>query len=66
MVRLWDCVKTLFTTDYTDYHRIRMLIINNLKITLCYSVSSVVSFDTPSFVFRFLFPFGIYGLPSLD
>ncbi|QRM70987.1 hypothetical protein F7887_13840 [Bacteroides fragilis] len=48
-VYIRGCVKTLFTTDYTDYHRIRMLIINNLKITLCYSVSSVVSFDTPSF-----------------
>ncbi|AUI48255.1 hypothetical protein BUN20_17980 [Bacteroides fragilis] len=40
--------KLFFTTDCTDYHRIRMMIINNLKITLCYSVSSVVSFDTPS------------------
>ncbi|AUI47883.1 hypothetical protein BUN20_15785 [Bacteroides fragilis] len=42
----WGCVKTLFTTDY---HRIRILIINNFKVTLCYSVSSVGSFDTPSF-----------------
>ena len=47
-VYIRGCVKTLFTTDYTDYHRIRMLIISNLKITLCYSVSSVVSFDTLS------------------
>ncbi|RHH16480.1 hypothetical protein DW228_00790 [Bacteroides fragilis] len=29
----------------TEYHRVFLLIINNLKSSLCYSVSSVVSFD---------------------
>ncbi|BAD47134.1 hypothetical protein DWY73_20405 [Bacteroides fragilis] len=38
--------KTLFTTDYTDYHRLSTWIINDLELILCYSVSSVVSFDT--------------------
>ena len=38
--------KLVFTTDY---HRLRMLITNDGKFTLCYSVSSVVSFDTPLF-----------------
>lgn len=33
----------------TDYHRLRVLITNDGKFTLCYSVSSVVSSDTPSF-----------------
>ncbi|AUI46833.1 hypothetical protein BUN20_09680 [Bacteroides fragilis] len=38
----------LFTTDYTDSHRLSTLIINGLKFTLCYSASSVVSFNTLS------------------
>ena len=34
---------TLFTTDYTDFHKLSIWIINDLKFTLCYSVPSVVS-----------------------
>ena len=41
-----DVSKLVFTTDY---HRLRVLITNDGKFTLCYSVSSVVSSDTPSF-----------------
>ncbi|RGY71370.1 hypothetical protein DXA27_02530 [Bacteroides fragilis] len=51
MNRCFGGGKILFTTDYTDYHRIRILMVNNLKFTLCYSVSSVssvVNSDTPS------------------
>ncbi|RGY71119.1 hypothetical protein DXA27_02395 [Bacteroides fragilis] len=32
----------------TEYHRVFLLIINNFKSPLCYSVSSVVGFDTHS------------------
>ena len=37
--------KLLSPRSNTEYHRVFLLIINNLKSSLCYSVSSVVSFD---------------------
>ncbi|QCQ52159.1 hypothetical protein EE52_006830 [Bacteroides fragilis] len=38
--------KLLSPRSNTEYHRVFLLIINNLKSSLCYSVYSVVSFDT--------------------
>ena len=43
--------KLFLLQSITEYHRVSqsfLLIISNLKIPLCYSVSSVVSYDTPS------------------
>ena len=41
--------KLLSPRSNTEYHRVFLLIINNLKSSLCYSVYSVVSFDTVPF-----------------
>ena len=42
--------KLLSPRSNTEYHRVFLLIINNLKSSLCYSVYSVVSFDTVLFI----------------
>lgn len=42
--------KLLSPRSNTEYHRVFLLIINNLKSSLCYSVYSVVSFDTVPFI----------------
>ena len=41
--------KLLSPRSNTEYNRVFLLIINNLKSSLCYSVYSVVSFDTVPF-----------------
>ena len=48
------CVETLFTTGTQSNTESFLLIINNLKLPLCYSVSSVVSFNT--FKLLFFYP----------
>ena len=45
------CVETLFTTEHRVTQSLFLLIINNLKLPLCYSVSSVVSFNTLNYFF---------------
>ena len=42
--------KLLSPRSNTEYHRVFLLIINNLKSSLCYSVYFVVSFDTVPFI----------------
>ena len=49
-----EAVSKLFSPQsITEYHRVFLLIISNLKTPLCYSVSSVVSYDTPTFISTF-------------
>jgi hypothetical protein len=56
-VRMGMCQKPF---HQIDYHRLTTLLINDLKFTLCYSVSSVVSF--PLFCFGYLINYCMLSL----